>query len=102
MLDGEKPRLDIGSCLLSIYRTWSADLTDQLDEIDREAIRCGRRKYVVLEEAEKRFQALVAFWGDCGLVTGQRTPPHHGGKMNDWMRSIQGLVIIPTRLKSYE
>ncbi len=49
---------------------------DELDEIDREAIRCGRRKYVaLLREAEKKMQTLVAFWTDCGLVTGQRTPP---------------------------
>ncbi|KAI4132513.1 MAG: hypothetical protein LQ347_002552 [Umbilicaria vellea] len=61
---------------LSIYRTWPADLVDDLDEIDREAIRCGRRKYVaLLREAVEKMQALVAFWKNCGLVTGQRTPP---------------------------
>lgn len=61
---------------LSIYRTWPADLVDDLDEIDREAIRCGRRRYVaLLTEAEKKMQALVTFWKNCGLVTGQRTPP---------------------------
>jgi len=61
---------------LSIYRTWPADLIDDLDELDREAIRCGRRKYVaLLREAEKKMQALVTFWKNCGLVTGQRTPP---------------------------
>ena len=60
----------------SIYRTWPADLMDELDEIDREEIRCGRRKYMaVLREAEKKMQVLVKFWGDCGLITGQRTPP---------------------------
>lgn len=62
--------------LLSIYRTWPADLMDDLDELDREAIRCGRRKYVaLLREAEKKMQALVIFWKNCGLVTGQRTLP---------------------------
>ena len=61
---------------LSIYRTWPADLVDDLNEIDREAIRYGRRKYVaLLREAEEKMQALVAFWRNCGLVTGQRTPP---------------------------
>ena len=61
---------------LSIYRTWPADLMDELNEIDREEIRCGRRKYVaVLREAEKKMQVLVKFWADCGLITGQRTPP---------------------------
>lgn len=61
---------------LSIYRTWPADLVDDLNEIDREAIRCGRRKYVaLLREAEEKMQALVAFWKNSGLVTGQRTPP---------------------------
>ncbi|KAI9729379.1 MAG: hypothetical protein M1834_006903 [Cirrosporium novae-zelandiae] len=61
---------------VSIYGTWPADLMDELDEIDREAIRCGRRKYVaLLRETGEKMQALVAFWRDCGLVTGHRTPP---------------------------
>ncbi|KAF1993296.1 hypothetical protein P154DRAFT_78454 [Amniculicola lignicola CBS 123094] len=63
---------------LSIYinRTWPPDLMDELDEIDREAIRCGRRKYMaLLRETEKKMQTLLAFWRDCGLVTGQRTSP---------------------------
>ena len=61
---------------LSIYRTWPADLVDDLNEIDREAIRYGRRKYVaLLREAEEKMQALLAFWRNCGLVTGQRTSP---------------------------
>ena len=61
---------------ISMYRTWSVDLMDELDEIDREAIQRERRKYVaLLTEAEKKMQTLVAFWTDCGLVSGQRTPP---------------------------
>ena len=61
---------------LSIYRTWPADLVDDLNKIDQEAIRHGRRKYVaLLREAEEKMQALLAFWTNCGLVTGQRTPP---------------------------
>ena len=61
---------------LSIYRTWPATLVDHLNEIDREAIRNGRRKYVaLLRKAEEKIQALVAFWRNCGLITGQRTPP---------------------------
>jgi len=62
--------------LLPIYRTWPANLMGELDEIDREAIRNARRKYLtLLLETEKEMQTLVAFWTDCGLVTGQRTPP---------------------------
>lgn len=61
---------------LSIYRTWPADLMAELDEIDGEAIRCGKKKYVaILRVAEPKMQALVAFWTECGLVTGQRTTP---------------------------
>lgn len=61
---------------LSIYRTWPVDLTDVLDEIDREMIRCGREKYVtILRNTESKMQALVAFWRSCGLVNGQRIPP---------------------------
>ena len=61
---------------ISIYKTWPTDLMDELNEIDLEAIRCGRRKYVaLLRVAETKMQTLVAFWMDCGLVTGQRTPP---------------------------
>ena len=29
----------------------------------------------LLTETEKKMQTLIAFWRDCGLVTGQRTPP---------------------------
>lgn len=61
---------------LSLYSTWPPDLMDELDEIDREAIRCGRGKYMsFLREVEKKMQTLVTFWTDCGLVTGHRTPP---------------------------
>ena len=61
---------------LSIYKSWPTDLMAELHETDREAIRCGRRKYVtILRETEPKMQALVAFWSDCGLVTGQRTTP---------------------------
>ncbi|KAL9628537.1 MAG: hypothetical protein Q9164_007233 [Protoblastenia rupestris] len=56
--------------------TWPADLVDELDEIDRESVRRGRRKYIVhLRQAEKKMQTLVAFWRDCGAVTGQRVQP---------------------------
>ncbi|KAF2184523.1 hypothetical protein K469DRAFT_780819 [Zopfia rhizophila CBS 207.26] len=98
---------------LSIYRTWSPDLMDELDEIDREAIRCGRRKYVaLLRETEKKMQTLLAFWRDCGLVTGQRTPPSsrwHDPKAKverlpkpQYLKEKQSLVILPTRVKSCE
>jgi hypothetical protein len=62
--------------LLSVYRTWPQDLMDELDEIDREAVRCGRRKYAaLLREAGEKMQTLVSFWEDCGLITGRRSPP---------------------------
>ncbi|KAL9101264.1 MAG: hypothetical protein Q9163_003462 [Psora crenata] len=61
---------------VSLYKTWPADLMDELDEIDREAIRRGRRRYIdLLRETEKKMQELVGFWADCGAITGQRTPP---------------------------
>ncbi|KAL8972165.1 MAG: hypothetical protein Q9197_002911 [Variospora fuerteventurae] len=61
---------------VSIYRTWPADLMNELDEIDREAIRCGRGRYIaLLRETEKKMQELVAFYRDCGLITGQRIAP---------------------------
>ena len=59
----------------SIYKTWPADLMDELDAIDREAIRCAWRRYMdLLRETEKEMQELIAFWRECGLITGQRTP----------------------------
>ena len=62
--------------LIHIFRTWPSDLMDTLDEIDRQTARSGRRTYIdLLVEAEKQMQKLVKFWGDCGLITGQRTPP---------------------------
>lgn len=62
--------------VLSIYRTWPAELMARLDEVDREAIREGRRLYMAdLEKTGRKMQELVAFWRDCGLITGIRTPP---------------------------
>ena len=47
---------------LSIYRTWSADLIDDLNEIDRETIRYRRRKYIaLLKKIEKKMQTLIIF-----------------------------------------
>ncbi|KAI4288217.1 MAG: hypothetical protein L6R35_002516 [Caloplaca aegaea] len=61
---------------VSIYRAWPADLMIELDEIDREAIRCGRGRYIaLLRETEKKMQDLVAFYRDCGLITDQRIAP---------------------------
>ncbi|MCJ1242375.1 hypothetical protein MMC14_010383 [Varicellaria rhodocarpa] len=61
---------------LSIYRTWPSELMDQLDAVDREAIRRGSERYMEdLRETEKKMQTLADFWRGCGLVTGQRTPP---------------------------
>ena len=62
--------------VLSIYRTWPPDLMARLDEVDREAIREGRKLYMAdLENTGQKMQELVAFWRNCGLVTGTRTPP---------------------------
>ncbi|MCJ1346781.1 hypothetical protein MMC31_004999 [Peltigera leucophlebia] len=59
-----------------IFRSWPPELMDELDEIDRDMIRNGRSTYIaLLEEAEKPMQELVKFWRECGLITGQRTPP---------------------------
>lgn len=61
---------------LSMFTTWPQDLMDELDEIDREALRSGRRKFVaLLNDTLKEMQKLVTFWTDCGPITGQRTPP---------------------------
>lgn len=61
---------------IHIFKTWPPDLMDELDEIDRETARCGRSSYIgILEEAEKQMQELLKFWRECGLITGQRTPP---------------------------
>ena len=61
---------------LSIYSTWPSDLMVELDELDREAIRYGRGKYVaILKETEEKMQTLLAFWRDCKLITGERISP---------------------------
>ncbi|KAI9837941.1 MAG: hypothetical protein M1837_002649 [Sclerophora amabilis] len=61
---------------LVMYKNWPTDLMTELDELDRDAVRYGRRNYVAfLREAEEKMQTLVAFWRDCGLITGRRTPP---------------------------
>lgn len=84
--------------LVSLYRTWPADLTDELDDIDRESIRRGRRRYIdLLTETEKKMQELVAFWRDCGAITGQRTPP-----LSWWLSSdldTKEPLLWPPRLK---
>ena len=62
---------------ISMYhRTWPAQLMAQLDSIDQEAIREGRMLYMTdLETTGRKMEKLVAFWQNCGLVTGTRTPP---------------------------
>jgi len=68
---------------LVIYRTWPVDLMAQLEEIDSEAIRRARKKYVdYLREAEARINILVTFWQSCNLTTGHRTP------FSCWPRSL--------------
>ncbi|MCJ1356471.1 MAG: hypothetical protein MMC33_006466 [Icmadophila ericetorum] len=72
----EHPGEILADDAISIYRTWPAELMARLDEVDREAIREGRRLYMAdLEKTGKKMQELVAFWRNCGLVTGTRTPP---------------------------
>lgn len=59
-----------------MFKTWPSDLMDALDGIDRQTAWSGRTTYInLLVEAEKQMQELVKFWKDCGLITGQRTPP---------------------------
>ena len=49
---------------------------NQLDAADKEGIQRGCARYMAdLKETGKKMQSLVTFWRDCGLVTGQRTPP---------------------------
>ncbi|KAL9123865.1 MAG: hypothetical protein Q9217_006745 [Psora testacea] len=73
---------------ISIYRTWPADLMEELREIDREAVRRGRIRYIdALRETEKKMQELVAFWRDCGAITGQRSPPLSWWLAPWWERS---------------
>ena len=61
---------------VSIFRTSPSDLMAKLDEIDRETARFDRSSYIgFLEEAKKEMQELLKFWRECGLITGQRTPP---------------------------
>ena len=58
------------------YNAWPAELMDELREIDRDAVRRGRRRYMdLLRETEKKMQELVMFWRNCGAITGQRSPP---------------------------
>lgn len=86
---------------VSIYRTWPAELMGELEEIDREAIRRGRRRYInLLRETEKKMQDLVAFWKDCGLITGQRTPPASWW-LSSWWRDpdVRVPLLWPPRLK---
>ena len=78
ILDWESRHQDVklDHHLTRMFRTWPSDLMDALDEVDRQTARSGRGTYIdLLVEAEKQMQELVNFWKDCGLITGQRTPP---------------------------
>ncbi|KAL9026974.1 MAG: hypothetical protein Q9196_004445, partial [Gyalolechia fulgens] len=60
----------------SRYRTWPGELMQELDQIDRSAIRLGRQRYMaLLKEAEQNMQVLVAFYRNCGLINGRGSPP---------------------------
>lgn len=61
-------------CWQTTRGTWPADLVDDLDEIDREAIRCGRRHGASQRDGEEDADTRCIL-DDGGLVTGQRTPP---------------------------
>lgn len=70
------PEVKLNHHPFCIFRTWPSELMDELDEIDRDLVRNRRSSYIaLLEEAEKPMQELVNFWRECGLITGQRTPP---------------------------
>ena len=72
----QHPDVKLNDHPVSIFRTWPSDLMDKLDEIDRQGSRVERSSYIgFLEEAEKKMQELLKFWTECGLITGQRTPP---------------------------
>ena len=75
---------------LSIYRTWPAELMARLDEVDREAISEGRKLYMAdLAKTGQKMQELVAFWRNCGLITGTRTPP--SPQWPDPMAKLRGI-----------
>ncbi|SLM37656.1 hypothetical protein LPUS_07575 [Lasallia pustulata] len=75
---------------ISIYRTWPTELMDQLDAADQEGIQRAWALYMAdLSETEKRMQLLLTFWRDCGLITGQRTPP--SPQWPDPMWKLRGL-----------
>lgn len=60
------------------YHTLPVDLRAELEELDREALRCGREEYAaVLEEAQAKMYELVGFWESCGLINGRRSPPSY-------------------------
>ena len=68
------PDVELNYHPVSIFRTWPSVLMDELDEIDREMVRCGRSSHItLLEEAE--MQELLRFWRECGPITGQGPPP---------------------------
>ena len=78
VLDWERrhPDVELDHHLTRMFRTWPSDLMDELDEIDRQTAWTGRRIYIdLLVAAEMQMQELIRFWKDCGLVTGQRSPP---------------------------
>lgn len=78
ILDWEEKQTDIklNHDLTCMFRTWPSNPMDKLDDIDRQTAWSGRRTYIeLLVEAEKQMQELLKFWKDCGLITGQRTPP---------------------------
>ncbi|KAA6412972.1 MAG: hypothetical protein FRX48_02715 [Lasallia pustulata] len=86
----EHPHSILADDPISIYRTWPTELMDQLDAADQEGIQRAWALYMAdLAETEKRMQLLLTFWRDCGLITGQRTPP--SPQWPDPMSKLRGL-----------
>ncbi|KAL8996361.1 MAG: hypothetical protein Q9188_006582 [Gyalolechia gomerana] len=72
----EHPDMVLADDVPSRYRTWPGELMQELDQIDRSAIRRGRQRYIgLLKEAEQKIHTLVAFYRNCGLIDGHGSPP---------------------------
>ena len=81
-----RPRDLPANITVPLYKAWPADLMEELREIDREAVRSGKRRYNdLLRETEKKMQNLIKFWKDCGAITGHRSPP-----LSWWLAPVWG------------
>ena len=81
------------------YRVWPVELMEELREIDREAVRRGRRRYMdLLRQTEEKMQKLVMFWNNCGAITGQRSPPLSWWLAPLWAAHRSESFLWPPRL----